>query len=82
LRILRKSVYPASCERQKTFQQLAGITIQTGHFAETAIVGYRLLVADPGKNKFRFLFPFAANKQKFAVSIFCWQQMNGIAVFH
>jgi hypothetical protein len=39
-------------------------------FAEEAIVDYLLSFADQGKTKFRFPFPFAANKQKFAFSVF------------
>jgi hypothetical protein len=42
-----------------------------GTFAETAIVDYCLSFADQGKqtSDFRFLFLFAANKWKFAVSV-------------
>jgi hypothetical protein len=45
-------------------------------FAETAIVDYRLLFANQGK---QLPFRFAANKQKFAVSV-CRKQME-VAVF-
>jgi hypothetical protein len=37
-------------------------------FAETAIIGYRLSIGDQRKKNFRF--PFAANKRKFAISLF------------
>jgi hypothetical protein len=42
-------------------------------FAETAILDYRLSFADQGKQNFLFLFPFAANKRKSAISIFYMQ---------
>jgi hypothetical protein len=45
-----------------------------GTFAETAIIEYRFLFADPRKTNFRFPFSFAANRRKFAVSVFYLQQ--------
>jgi hypothetical protein len=42
-----------------------------GTFAETAIIDYRFLFADPRTTNFRFPFSFAANRQKFAVSAVC-----------
>jgi hypothetical protein len=53
-----------------------------GRFAEIAIVKYRLLYANQGKQISCFPFPFAANKRKFAIFIFHFQQTNGIAVLH
>jgi hypothetical protein len=47
-----------------------------GRFAETAIVDYCLSFAD----RLPF-FPFAANKWKFAVSVFHLQQTNGTLPF-
>jgi hypothetical protein len=44
-----------------------------GTFAETAIVNYRLSIADEGKQT---SFLFAAIKRKFAVSVFRLQQTN------
>jgi hypothetical protein len=41
-----------------------------GMFAETAIVDYRLSFGNQGKQTSVFLFLFAANKRKSAVSIF------------
>jgi hypothetical protein len=47
-------------------------------FAETEIVRYHLSFADLGKQiNVRFPFPFAANKQKFAVFCFLFQKTNG-----
>ncbi len=43
--------------------------------SETAIVDYVYHLPIKKKN-LCFLFPFAANKQKFAVSVFCLQQTN------
>jgi hypothetical protein len=54
-----------------------------GTFAETAIVDYCLSFANQGKqtSDFRFLFLFAANKWKFAVSVFHLQQRKGSCYF-
>jgi hypothetical protein len=58
-----------------------------GTFTETAFIHYCLSLADQETN-FRFLFPFAAKKLKFVVSVFCLQQTNGschfplVAFFH
>ncbi len=38
-------------------------------FTETANVDYHLSIADRGKQKCIFPFPFAANKRKFVVSV-------------
>jgi hypothetical protein len=46
-----------------------------GTFAETAIVDYHLLFANQ-RNKLLFLFPFAANIWKFAISVFHLEQTN------
>ncbi len=47
-------------------------------FAETEIVPYHFSFADLGKQiNVRFPFPFAANKQKFAVFCFPFQKTNG-----
>jgi hypothetical protein len=43
-------------------------------FAETAIVDYRLSYANQGKKYIHFPFLFAANTQKFAVSVFRLQK--------
>jgi hypothetical protein len=48
-------------------------------FAERAMVD--LPFADQGKTIFCFLFLLAANKRKFAVSIFCLQEINEICFF-
>jgi hypothetical protein len=42
-----------------------------GTFSERAIIDYRLPFANKGNN---VCFPFAANKQKFAISIFRLQK--------
>jgi hypothetical protein len=39
-----------------------------------------IIVCRPRKTNFRFVFPFAANKWKFAVSIFCLQKTKETAV--
>jgi hypothetical protein len=46
-----------------------------GTFAKTAIINYH------ARKNFRFMFPFAANIRKFAVSVFCLQQTNGSCRF-
>jgi hypothetical protein len=46
-------------------------------FAETANVNYRLPFADKGKQTFVFHFPFAENRRKFVVPVFCLQQTKG-----
>jgi hypothetical protein len=51
-----------------------------GTFAETAIIDYHLSFADQ-ENKLYFMFQFAANKGKFAISVFCLQQTNGSCCF-
>jgi hypothetical protein len=48
--------------------------------AETAIVDYRLSYANQGKQYIHFPFLFAANKQKFAVSVFRLQKITRVAV--
>jgi hypothetical protein len=52
-----------------------------GTFAESAIVDYRLSFADQRKQtsvkQASIFIPFAANKRKFAVSVFHLQQTNG-----
>jgi hypothetical protein len=50
-------------------------------FAETTIVNYRLSFADLGKTNVRLPFPFAANKWKFAVSVFRLKKTNGSCCF-
>ncbi len=45
-----------------------------GRFADSANVDYHLSITDQEKTNFRS--PFAENKRKFAISIFCLQQTN------
>jgi hypothetical protein len=47
-----------------------------GTLSKTTIVDYCLTLADQGK-KLPFSFPSAANKRRFAVSVFSLQQTNG-----
>jgi hypothetical protein len=49
-------------------------------FAESAILYYQLSFV-PSKTNFRFPFPFAAKKQKCAISVFCLRQSNGSCHF-
>jgi hypothetical protein len=51
-----------------------------GTFAETAIIDYHFPFADQGKQTSVFSFHLQ-NKRKFAPSVFCLQQTNGVAVF-
>ncbi len=51
------------------------------HVAETEIVNYRLSFDVQGKQNFRLMFPFAANKRKFAVSISVCIKQTEVAVF-
>jgi hypothetical protein len=47
-----------------------------GTFAEIAL-SITVYLLPTKKNKLLFPFPFAANKQKFSVSVFCLQKING-----
>ncbi len=53
-----------------------------GTFAETAIVDYRFLFANQGKQASVFLFSYAANNWKFVISIFLFSKQTEVAVFH
>jgi hypothetical protein len=52
-----------------------------GTFAEAAIVDCRLSFLPTKENKVHFLIPYAANKRKFAVFVFCFQKTNGSCRF-
>jgi hypothetical protein len=52
-----------------------------GTFAETAIVDYTISFADQGKKNICFQFPSAANKWKFAISVFLLLKTNGSCHF-
>jgi hypothetical protein len=54
-----------------------------GTFAETALLQQSLITfyRQPRETNFHFLFSLAANKWKFAVSIFHLQQTNGSCRF-
>jgi hypothetical protein len=49
-----------------------------GTFAETASIDYCFLFADLGKQT---PFSSVSNKQKFVVSVFCFEQTNGSYLF-
>jgi hypothetical protein len=48
--------------------------------AETANVDCRFILADQGKQTSLFCFPFAENKQKFAISVSVWSKQTQVAV--
>ncbi len=52
------------------------VLIIDGHVSSNSNRRLPVIVCRPRKTNFRFPFPFAANKQRFAVFVFCLQHTN------